>query len=108
VNTEFSKKASNYLKKHGYNINIICSSNIDDFILLFYAPAVISSGSSYSFMSGFFGNGKLISEGHFNEENSLESNCSICDNWLKKKNSILHKNINSYHETKIVINLLEN
>jgi len=99
-----------YLNKHGHQVNIKCGSNIDDFITLFYAAAVISTGSSYSFMSGFFGNGYFYSAGHglyfVNESN--ESTCTKCDFWLKKNRIIMHRDIDSYYDTESVIKILEN
>lgn len=44
----------------GYQVDIQSKSNIEDFATLFYAPAVISTGGSYSLMSGFFGSGVFI------------------------------------------------
>lgn len=101
----YIESLSNFLIKNGYKVNIICNSNIDDFALLFYAPAVISLGSSYSFMSGFFGNGIFVSEGHFDERRTESSTCDKC-NWLKNSYTLLHKNVVSYHDSENVIKLL--
>jgi hypothetical protein len=101
----YIESLNNFLIKNGYKVNIICNSNIDDFALLFYAPAVISLGSSYSFMSGFFGNGIFISEGHFDERITESSSCNKC-NWLKNSYTLLHKNVGSYHDSENIIKLL--
>lgn len=39
--------------RHGINVTVRTESVLDDFSTLFHAPAVISTGSSFSFMSGF-------------------------------------------------------
>jgi hypothetical protein len=100
----------NELKKYiinlGYNVNIESYSNIDDFAIMFYAPAVISTHSSFSFMSGFFGMGKFISAGHFYENETIEK-CDECDNWLYKGYDLMHKDVVDYYDTNTVINQLK-
>jgi hypothetical protein len=100
----------NELKKYivdlGYNVNIESYSNIDDFAMMFYAPAVISTNSSFSFMSGFFGMGKFISAGHYNEKDNIEI-CDNCDNWLYKGYDSNHSEVVDYYDTDAVINQLK-
>ena len=100
----------NELKKYivnlGYNVNIESYSNIDDFAMMFYAPAVISTHSSFSFMSGFFGMGKFISAGHFYELGTIEK-CDNCDDWLYKGYDLLHKDVINYYDTETVIKQLK-
>jgi hypothetical protein len=43
-----------------FNPLITCGTNVDDFVSMFYAPLVISTQSSFSFMSGYFGNAIYI------------------------------------------------
>lgn len=60
----YTMKLQNYINSLGYNCIIQTKSNTQDFVDLFYAPYVISTGSSFSFMSGFSGMGKFISTEH--------------------------------------------
>jgi len=94
-----------YLKQLGYNVEIQCKSNIEDFAYLFYAPVTISTGGSYSFMSGFFGNGIFMAEGHDHEE-FPEKKCTSC-NWLKHGYSLNHSLVKDYMDTDNVISLLK-
>jgi hypothetical protein len=84
-----------------YNPKIQCGTNVDDFISMFYAPAVISTQSSYSFMSGFFGNGTYI------QPNFMDNNeeCSTCKSDYKGYN-IAHNVVNDYHNINEVYTLL--
>jgi hypothetical protein len=97
------------LKKHieslGYEVIMKCNDTIDDFASIFYAPAVISTPSSYSFMSGFFGDGIFISEGHYIED-VPNTTCLDCEPWLKNGYSINHKQVADYYDTDNVIKLL--
>ncbi len=95
-----------YLINLGYDANIESYSNIDDFAMMFYAPAVISTHSSFSFMSGFFGMGKFISAGHFYENDTIVK-CDNCDNWLYEGYDLLHKDVIDYYDTKTIINQLK-
>lgn len=102
----YADKLKNYIKTLGYEPFIDTYSDIDDFALLFYAPAVISTHSSFSFMSGFFGNGKFISAGHFYENDNNIQICNDCGPWLYKGYDLYHKNVNDYHDTKTIVNKL--
>lgn len=94
------------LKEHlnNYNIHLKCNSNVDDFVSMFYAPAVISTISSFSFMSGFFGNGIYIQPNMMINDNEV---CLDCDNPYKGYN-ILHKKVDDYHNVDDVYKLLNN
>jgi len=61
-NQESCKQYSILLKNElkDYNVEIECGGIVDDFIKMFYAPAVVSTISSFSFMAGFFGKGVFI------------------------------------------------
>jgi len=95
-----------YLENLGYNVNVKCNSNIDDFATIFYAPAIISTCSSFSFISGFFSNGLFISEGHYASGSDIK--CNNCDDWLKNGYSIEHHDVLDYYDTESVITLLQN
>jgi hypothetical protein len=92
-----------YLLSIGYNSIIKCQSSLDDFATLYYAPAVISGGSSFSFMSGFFGKGIFISAGHQNEGGTTTENVG---EWLYKGYNVMHSEIPDYHDTESVIKKL--
>ena len=84
-----------------YNPKIQCGTNVDDFISMFYAPVVISTQSSYSFMAGFFGNSTYI-QPNFMEDNK---ECEDCFNdW--RGYSLSHEMVTDYHDTEKVYNLL--
>jgi len=98
----YSKSLQNYLKEIGYESNIICNSNIDDFSMLFYAPAVISTSSSFSFMSGFFGNGIFISTEFIKDEK-----CSSCKDFTLYGYNLMHDLVDDYNNNDNVISLLK-
>jgi hypothetical protein len=104
----YAEELKKYIENLGYNVDIHSDSNITDFATLFYAPSVISTGSSFSFMSSFFGGNKFISAGHYTEIN-LETKCKECDDkdWLIKEYDVNHKDIKDYYDTTQVINLLQ-
>ena len=78
-------------------VEIISTTSIDDFSILFYAPAVISTGSSYSFLSGFMGNGLFLTECH--------NGCNAP--FIRSGYSIPHEHIFNYHDTNEVITKLK-
>ncbi len=94
-----------YLKTIGYKSIIQSKSSLDDFATRYYAKAVISPGSSYSFMSGFFGKGVFVSGGHQSEG---EAEISGVGEWLFKGYNVMHNEINNYYETDDVIKILSN
>jgi len=99
----YAKNLSDHLESTGYKTDIICNSNIDDFSILFYAPGVISTGSSFSFMAGFFGYGKFIST-----EYSYGEKCSDCTYFTIGGFNLLHSKNIDYFDTKSVIQMLTN
>jgi hypothetical protein len=101
----YANSMSEYLKTIGYKSIIQNESNLDDFATLYYAPAVISPGSSYSFMSGFFGKGLFVSGGH-QSEGELE--ISGIGDWLFKGYNVMHSEIKDYQDTDGVIKILSN
>ena len=90
----YLKILTDYLTNLGYNYKFQSKSSIEDFFDLFNAPFVISTGGSFSFMSGFFGNGKFISTEHCSENYDC---CKTCDESFLKGYNIHHKYINSYY-----------
>jgi hypothetical protein len=106
----YSKSLSDYLESIGYKTIIQCGTNVSDFGTLFYAPGVISTSSSFSFMSGFFSDGVFVSEGHYHEKdgNQYFHKCTDCDKWLKRGYNIKHDNIPDYYDTEKVIAILKN
>ncbi len=95
-----------YIKNLGYECVIYSNTNVEDFADLFYAPYVISTGGSYSFMSGFFGKGKFISTDHCMKEDNVYNTCNINDNSFIKGYNIKHGDIESYYEIDDVKNIL--
>jgi hypothetical protein len=98
----YTESLKRFLKEIGYNSNIVCNSNIDDFATLFYAPAVISTNSSFSFMSGFFGNGIFISTEFIKDEK-----CSSCKDFTLYGYNLMHNLVGDYNNTDDVISLLK-
>ena len=86
-----------------YNPELKCNSNVDDFVSMFYAPAVISTISSFSFMSGYFGNGIYIQSNMLSQDN-----VEVCDNCeLNYKGyNISHNKVDDYHNVDEVYKLL--
>ena len=98
-----------YLRNLGYQVNVQCNSNIYDFAVMFYAPVVLSPSSSFSFMSGFFGNGLFYSEGHFTEQKNNPNKNYVSlksSDWLKTGYSIRHCDVIDYEDTVTVIEKL--
>ena len=100
----------NSLKSHiercGYNVILVNTmSSLDDFSILFHAPAVISTCSSFSFFAGFFNNGLFITEGHYSEDVQLE-NTSCAGDCLRKGYSLNHREVQDYDDTETVIKQL--
>jgi len=107
LSNEDNKKSCNrYVqllkKKLNYTVHIECNSNVDDFVTMFYAPAVISTTSSFSFMAGYFGNGIFIQPNML--FNDIES-CTDCSNIYKNYN-ISHDQVKDYHDIDEVYKLL--
>ena len=95
---------SDYLKNIGYETEPQCNTNLEDFAKMFYAPGVISIGSSFSFISGFFGNGVFVSSEHIEEEQTHKG-CSICNDWMLP-GIVMHNKIKDYYNTEEVHNVL--
>jgi hypothetical protein len=91
------------IENNGHRVILInTQSSLDDFALLFYAPACISTSSSFSFFSGFFGKGIFISGYHTEyEENTCTASC------IKKGYSLNHCDVADYNDTSTVISQLK-
>lgn len=102
-NKETCQGYVNLLKKELKHFNpvIKCGTNVDDFVSMFYAPLVISTQSSFSFMSGYFGNGIYI------EPNTMIANkeCADCESEYKGYN-VPHSDVEDYHNIEKVYSLL--
>jgi len=68
-------------------------SSLEDFADIFYAPAVISTSGSFSFMSGFFGDGYFIAPCVIDENLDVEN-----ISWLKTKYMIHHNIVNDFYD----------
>lgn len=97
---EYATMLENELAK--YNPKIQCGTNVDDFISMFYAPVVISTQSSFSFMAGFFGNSTYI-QPNFMED---DKECEDCFNDWRGYN-VPHQMVSDYHEVEKVYNILK-
>jgi len=96
-----------YLQSIGYTATAQCKTPEQDFATMFYSPLVISTGSSFSFMSGFFGSGQFITTLHEDEHNKKDfSTCTDCDMWMYKGYNIPHSSVDDYHNTDQVKQLL--
>lgn len=102
--SEYADKLCNYLESVGYNAKPECNSNIEDFAKMFYAPGVISIGSSYSFISGFFGNGVFLSTEHIEEKEGVPG-CTICNEWTLK-GKVKHSQVDDYYDVNAVDKIL--
>jgi len=102
--SEYTNKLCEYLESINYEPKPECNSNLEDFAKMFYAPAVISIGSSYSFISGFFGNGVFLSTEHI-EEHERSPGCAICSEWTLK-GKVKHSQIKDYYNVKEVDKIL--
>lgn len=103
----YIKSLVDYLESIGYKSKLECNHYLDDFATIFYAPAVISTGSSFSFMSGFFGKGVFISGGHeFYDDPKDYEYLQQIGNWLYKGYNLPHSSVDDYHDTDKVIKML--
>jgi hypothetical protein len=103
----YADSLSNYISTFRYNIKKECNTMLDDFATMFYAPVVICGPSSFSFMSAFFGDGKYISDTHYDA--NVNKNCNTCKNtWLNNKEYIIkHHEIADYFNIDNVIKILK-
>ncbi len=97
-------KLKEYLESIGYSVNIDdTGDNLDDFAKMFFAPVIISTHSSFSFMSGYFG------EGIYRQPTFIindEEQCTDCGDFVYKGYNIKHQDIDDYHNINKVSELL--
>ncbi len=91
---KYTNMLQKYIQSIGYECNIQSKTNVEDFADLFYAPYVISTGSSFSFMAGFFGIGAFLSTEHCFENEE----CNVNDDIFIKGYNIRHSKIDSYYD----------
>ena len=99
IKPHIQKNNANVVKE----IVVTSSTEVQDFVNLFYAPAVISIGSSFSFISGYLGKGVFLSSGHIDGE---ENKCTVCK-WLKRGYSVPHESIPDYYNTDETVKILD-
>jgi hypothetical protein len=100
----YTSKLSDYIKSIGYNVITESGTNIDDFSKMFFSEGVISTGSSFSFMAGYFGNGKYI-QPTVTDINNIEQ-CMDCADFIYKGYNINHIDIKDYNNIEEVYKLL--
>lgn len=102
-------KYVNYLIKEleakDIKVNLNCGNYFEDFAKMFYAPLVISPGSSMSFMAGYFGHGELITSGHVFDEFAGGPDCKICSH--PRNIDLMHSEVEDYYDTEKVHNQLK-
>jgi hypothetical protein len=100
----YVKKLIEYLESLDYTIVVDSGTNLDDFVKMFFAPAVISTSSSFSFMSGYFGNGIFIQPSVTDKNNNEQ--CLDCGDKILKGYNINHKDVDDYNNIDNVYKLL--
>jgi len=93
-----------YLESLGYEVIVKCNSVNDDFAMMFYAPALISTSSSFSFMAGYFSDGVFIGTMY---DEKMDRQCDDCDDWLQNGYTLKHSMVADYHYTNKVISMLK-
>jgi hypothetical protein len=101
----YTQSLKAFLESIGYEVDVQCNTIIEDFAKLYYAMAVISSVSSYSFFGGLFGEGVFVSS-EYNYEYNTKDTCTICDEWMIKGYQVKHQFIPDYENTSQVIQIL--
>ena len=82
-----------YLSLMNIESDVTSSTNMEDFAQLFYAPAVISTGGSFSFMSAFFGNGLF-----YTAPSEPVKKCEEKCDFIKPQYNIEHGDVSSYYD----------
>jgi hypothetical protein len=101
---KYSSSLEQYIKTIGYSVSTKSNSDVIDFATMFYAPFVISTSSSFSFISGFFGNGKYYQPSSIHNETEA---CVDCDDEIVYKNfNLRHNMVTDYLYTDEVIHML--
>jgi hypothetical protein len=100
--SEYANKLKDHIISLGYQCKIVSKTNVEDFADLFYSLAVISTGSSFSFMSGFFGDGIFITTEHCKDNQK----CDVENEQFIKGYNISHNKVDSYYDLEHVSKLL--
>ncbi len=104
---EYSQLLKQELESTGITVQLrMCEGDaLEDFAKMFYAPLVVSIGSSMSFMAGFYGHGKFVTSGHIveNEDGTVENTCRICEygqdmNLLHRDSGKNYYDVQSVHQ----------
>jgi hypothetical protein len=97
---EYANDLKKFLETElGYDVEITSHTNVEDFAIMFYAPAVISTGGSYPYMAGFFGYGLFIQPDMINGAPSGYYDFT--------KHKISHPNIDNYYDPTKVFEILK-
>jgi hypothetical protein len=104
--TKYVSFLKKYLEDLQYRVDIQSESSLEDFSAIFYAPASISTSSSFSFMAGFFGKGIFISttNGFFDGK---QERCLDCGGWVYKGYNLRHTDVDDYLDTDAVLKKLQ-
>jgi hypothetical protein len=104
--TKYVSFLKKYLEDLQYHVDIQSESSLEDFAAIFYAPASISTSSSFSFMAGFFGKGIFISttNGFFDGN---QERCLDCGSWVYKGYNLKHTDVEDYLDTDEVLKMLQ-
>ena len=103
---EYVRRLAAFLTSLGYEVETQCKTNGEDFADLFHAKMVISTGGSFSFMSGFFGKGIFLSTEHIPTDKTSRCESLACQRIFKKGHNIPHEQVESYHDVDQVYTLL--
>jgi hypothetical protein len=98
--SSYATKLQEYLTGLGYQVGIQSHSNVEDFAVLFYAPAVISTGGSYSMFAGYFGSGLFF------QPQMFPVPVGETADWLVGGYNIEHDDVADYHNVESVVPLL--
>ena len=104
--TKYVSFLKKYLEDLQYRVDIQSESSLEDFATIFYAPASISTSSSFSFMAGFFGKGIFISTTNGFFEGDKER-CLDCGSWVYKGYNLNHTDVKDYLDTDTVLEMLQ-
>ena len=97
-----SRYLAQYVREAGIEVEERCGTVESDFALMLHAPAVVSAGSSYSFMGGYFGEGRFVSAGHVHETRRKR----VWAPWLKSEKTVFHSEIADYSNFEAVVGTL--
>jgi hypothetical protein len=100
----YSSSLVSYLENLGYTAIVKCGKLDEDFATIFYAPAVIGTGGSFSFMAGFLSDGIFYSS-MYDEQKDREIKDS--DGWLFNGYTLKHAEVTDYYDTQTVIKSLQ-